>query len=250
MQPQIVIPDFKGRHNSDIQGTVKRLEKAQSYADQSTVIVCPTRGLVPAKVVSSWVGLIRPMNQRCMGPMFATSMEVGEAYNQMVEIILGHPELSKYRYIFSCEEDNILQPDTLLRLYESIEGKVNGKKYDAISGLYFTKGEAGAPMIFGNPMSMPRDFVPQKPVPDQIVEANGLGMGCCLFRASMFKKIEKPWFKSQQEVIPGKGTQCCSQDLYLFNKAGLAGFRMAVDCRVRCGHYDYAGLFGPEDTVW
>lgn len=245
MQPQIVIPDYKGRHNADVAGTVKRLDKAQSYADQSTVIICPTRGLIPAKVVGSWVGLIRPMNQKCMGPMFAMNMEVGDAYNQMVELILGHPELSKYKYIFTCEEDNILQPDALLRLYESIEGKVNGRKYDVVGSLYWTKGEAGQPMIFGNPYEIPKNFVPQKPVPDQIVEACGLGMGANLFRLSIFKKIEKPWFKSVQEMIPGKGTECCSQDLYFYNKAGLAGFRFACDCRVKCGHFDYE-----NDIVW
>jgi len=250
MQPQIIVPDFKGRHNSDIQGTVKRLDKAQSYEDQSTVIICPTRGLIPAKVVGSWIGMLRPMNQRVMGPMFAMSMEVGEAYNQMIEIILGHPELSKYKYVFSVEEDNTIPPDALLKLYEAIEGKVNGKKYDVVGGLYFTKGEMGQPMIFGNPMSMPRDFVPQKPVPDQIVEANGLGMGCNLFRLSMFKKIEKPWFKSQQEVVPGQGTRCCSQDLYFYNKAGLAGFRFACACNVKVGHYDFEGKFGPPDMIW
>lgn len=245
MQPQIVIPDYKGRHNTDVAGTVKRLDKAQSYCDQSTVIICPTRGLIPAKVVGSWIGLIRPMNQKCMGPMFAMSMEVGDAYNQMIELILGHAELSKYKYICTIEEDNCPPMDGLLRLYESIEGKVNGRKYDVVGSLYWTKGEAGQPMIFGNPYEIPKNFVPQKPIPDQIVEANGLGMGFNLFRTSMFKKIEKPWFKSVQEVIHGKGSECCSQDLYFYNKAGLAGFRFACDCRVKTGHLDYE-----NDQLW
>jgi len=250
MEPQIITPDFKGRHNKDIPATVSRLEKAQSYTDQSTVIICPTRGQIPAKVVATWLGLLRPMNQKVMGPMFALGMEVGDAYNQMISVVLANPELSKFKYIFTCEEDNTLPPDVLLRLYESIEGKVNGKKYDAVSGLYFTKGEGGQPQIYGNPAEMPRNYMPQRPINDQIVECNGIGMGAALYRLSMFKKMEKPWFKTQQEVVPGEGTKCFSQDLYWCDKAALHGFRLAVDCRVKVGHYDYAGQFGPEDTVW
>jgi len=245
MEPQIITPDFKGRHNQDISATVRRLEKAQSYTDQSTIIICPTRGVIPAKVVATWLGLLRPMNQKVLGPMFALGMEVGDAYNQLIGAILANPDLAKFKYVFTIEEDNTIPADALLRLYEAIEGKVNGQKYDVVGGLYFTKGEGGQPMIYGNPREMPKNYVPQPPVLNQIVEANGLGMGCNLFRLSMFKKIEKPWFKTQQEVVPGKGTVCMSQDLYFYDKAALAGHRFACDCRVRVGHYDL-----DSDTLW
>lgn len=245
MQPQIITPETGGRHNSNLAGVIKRLDKSQSYSDQSTVIICPCRGQIPAKVVGSWIGLMRPMNQKVMGPMFALGMEVGVAYNQLVELILGHPELSKYRYICTIEEDNCVPADGLIKLYEAIEGKVNGQKYDVVGGLYFTKGESGQPMIYGDPKVMPKTFIPQKPVENSIVEANGLGMGFNLFRTSVFKKVEKPWFKSQQEVVPGVGSRVCSQDLYFYEKAAAHGLRFACDCRVKVGHYDLE-----TDILW
>jgi hypothetical protein len=244
MQAQIVIPDFKGQHNADIPKTVKRLEKAQAYADQSTVIISPCRGLISAKVVMSWMGLLKPMNQKVVGPIFALGMEVGDAYNQLVQLVLSNPELSKYKYLCTIEEDNCPPQDGLLRLYEAIEGKVDGRKYDVVGGLYFTKGDGGQPMIYGNPAEMPRNYAPQKPVLDQVVPANGLGMGFNLYRMKIFRDMSCPWFKTQQERTDA-GVKCYSQDLWFYEQASMVGCRFACDCRVKVGHYDFE-----TDMMW
>ncbi len=170
MKPQIVIPDLEGVHNrSDV--TNLRLNKGKTYQDLSTIIICPTRGQIPAKVVQSWIGIMRPMNQQVIGPIFAIGLEVAAAYNNMIEQILDNPGLAKFKYILTIEEDNMPPPDGLLRLYENIDD------YDVIGGLYWTKGEEGQPMIYGDPNVMPRNFIPQVPVADSIQPANGLGMG-------------------------------------------------------------------------
>lgn len=62
--------------------------------------------MIPAKVVQSWMGLMRPMNQKVIGPMFGIGMEVGESYNNMIQSILDNPELSTWKYILTIEEDN------------------------------------------------------------------------------------------------------------------------------------------------
>lgn len=244
MKPQIVVPAFEGAHNLDLKAVNERLEKSQSYADLSTVIVCPSRGKIAAKVVGSWIALLRPMNQKVVGPLFGLGMAVDEAYNSLIELILAHPELATYKYLLTIEEDNTPPYDGLLKLYEAIEGKVNGQKYDVVGGLYFTKGELGQPMIYGDPKVMPRNFIPQKPVADQIVEANGLGMGFSLFRLEMFKRIKKPWFKTQQEMTP-EGLKAATQDLYFYSKAATEGYRFACDCRTKVGHYDFE-----NDMLW
>ena len=114
------------------------------------------------------------------------------------------------------EDDNIPPPDGLIKLYESIG------KYDVVSGLYWTKGEAGQPMIYGNPMEVPLSFRPQAPIPDAVQEACGLGMGFNLFKLDMFrdKKLRKPWFKTLQKYDPqGGGSACYTQDLYFYEDA-------------------------------
>ena len=241
MKPQIVIPDFEGKHNSNLEESAKRVENAKTYKDLSTIIVCPTRGVIPAKVVQSWLGLMRPMNQKCIGPLFIIGMEVGEAYNNVIEMILNNPELSKWKYILTIEEDNMPPPDGLLKLYEHMD------KFDAIGGIYWTKGEGGQPMIYGNPKSIPLTFIPQIPIPDTVQECNGLGMGFTLFRLEIFKdgKIPKPFFKTMQEYTPGQGAKCYTQDLYFFENIHKLGYRVACDTRCKVGHYDIE-----NDIVW
>lgn len=240
MKPQIIMPDT-GRHNADLAAATARLTQAQSYRDLSTVIVCPTRGTLYPRVVSSWFALMRPMNQKVLGPIFLSGMEVGEAYNAGVEMILNSPELSKWKYMLTLEEDNLPPPDGLLKLYESIEQG----PYDAVGGLYWTKGPGGQPMIYGDPGVMPKNFIPQIPVPDAVQPCHGLGMGFTLFRIKAFKTLPKPWFKTQQEYVPGQGTRMYTQDLYFFDTAARKGLRFASDNRVCVGHYD-----PNEDIVW
>lgn len=246
-EPQIVVPDYAGYHNKDVKESAKRLEKAGSYKDQSTIIICPTLGKIPAKVVQSWMALIRPMNQKVIGPLFAINMEVGEAYNQMIQSILDNPELSKWKYILSIEEDNMPPADGLLKLYEAIEGKVDGQKYDVVGGLYWTKGEGGQPMIYGDPKVMPKNFIPQMPWPETVQPANGLGMGFNLYRLDMFKdpKLRKPWFVTKQDYVEGQGGSSYTQDLYFYEDAAKHGYRFACDNRVKVGHYDFN-----NDIVW
>ena len=240
MKPQVVMPDYSGIHNQDLDGSIERLENSKSYQDLSTIIICPTRGQIPAKVVQSWMGLMRPMNQKVIGPLFSIGMEVGSAYNTMIENILSNPELSTWKYILTIEEDNMPPADGLLKLYESM------KEYDVVQGLYWTKGDAGQPMIYGNPNVIPKNFIPQRPVKDAVMHCNGLGMGFNLFKLDIFKNkdLPKPWFKTVQEVTGG-GARAYTQDLYFYENAGKLGYRFACDCRVKVGHYDFA-----NDIIW
>ncbi|MCX7778671.1 MAG: hypothetical protein N2259_00240 [Patescibacteria group bacterium] len=239
MKPQIVIENYQGTHNANILKSIERLEKGKAYQDLSTICIVPTRGMIPAKAAQSWMGLITPMNQK-FTRIFMIGMEVGEAYNAAIELILANPELSKWKYILTLEEDNLPPPDGLLKLYENMD------KYDVIGGLYWTKGEGGQPMIYGDPNDPEMNFRPQPPRME-IQPCNGLGMGFTLFRLELFKdpRIEKPWFKTCQEYDPQRGSKIYTQDLYFFEKIRQFGYKVACDTRVRVGHYD------PQmDIVW
>lgn len=72
MKPEIILPYAPGTQNADLAKANARLTSSQSYKDLSTVIVTPTRGgrsLCP-RFVSAVMGLMRPMNQKCIGPTF------------------------------------------------------------------------------------------------------------------------------------------------------------------------------------
>lgn len=245
MTLQIITPEG-GFHNQDLSKSQARLARGGSYRDLSTVCLIPTRGMIPARVLQSWFSMLTPMNQK-FSRLFLTGMEVGDAYEQAASYVAADPTLSTWKYVLTLEEDNMPPPDGLLRLYESIEGKVDGRKYDAVGGLYWTKGPEGQPMIYGNPAEMPMNFVPQFPQMDVVQPCNGLGMGFTLFRISMLKdpRIPRPLFHTLQSYEAGIGTKGYTQDLYFFEKAAGWGYKFACDTRVRVGHYDV-----DQDMVW
>jgi len=230
--PKEFLQNDVGYHNGNIDSATERLIKGNTYKDLSTIWVTPTRGVLKPRVVSSWIGLMRPMNQPFIGPLFIEQDEVGIAYQKIFDMILDNPELSKFKYILSVEEDNLPPQDGLMKLYESIE-----KGYDCVAGLYWTKGETGQPMIYGNPDVMPRNFVPQIPKSETLQHCNGLGMGFNLWRIESFqnklKDMPKPWFKTVQE-----NNKQFTQDLWFYNEAAKYGYKVACDTRIRVGHLD------------
>lgn len=233
---QIVTESTIGFHNSDPDAARRQAK----YRDLSTICVIPTRGMIHFRVVQSWMALMAPMNQKFTRFM-VQGMEVGAAYSAAIENILAHPELKKWKYILTMEEDNMPSPDSLLKLYDSIE------KYDAVGGLYWTKGIGGKPMCYGNPRSIPVDFIPFLPPTDQVAPCRGLGMGFTLFRMELFKdkRLSRPMFRTVQQVIPGKGAACYTQDLKFFEDAGKLGYKFACDTSVKIGHFD-----SDEEKVW
>lgn len=239
-KPAIIIGAYDaGRHNDAPRQSAKRIRASKIYEDQSTICVIPTRGVIPARVVETWWGLMTPMNHKFIRLMIR-GMEVGEAYNQAIRLILDHPDLSKWRYVLTLEEDNMPPPDGLLRLIEAM-GK--HPEYAAIGGLYWTKGDEGMPMIYGDP-KLPLAFNPQIPKPDTVQETNGLGMGFTLFRLDVFRQFADPWFVTKQEWSPAGSVQY-TQDLHAFETMRRAGMRVACHTGVKVGHLDVE-----TDTVW
>ena len=181
-----------------------KVHHGSTYRDTSTVIVCPTRGMIHHRVVNSWQGLIAPMNQ-------------------------------KKAFLFA-------PADAHIRLLESIEAG----PFDAVGGLYWTKGDFNMPMAYGDPAEYQRtgvlDFRPRDVraclAAGQVMEVNGIAMGCTLYRMSLFRELAAPWFVTVADVVPDKGPQAFTQDLYFCERAKRAGKRFAVDMRVRVGHID------------
>lgn len=234
--PQIIVGSYDGGlHNADAGASAKRIKDGKGYRDLSTVCVIPTRGVIPARAVEAYMALMAPMNQ-AFNRVWISGMEVADAYNTAIERILAHPVLSTWKYILTLEEDNIPPPDGLLKLYENID------KYPAgLGGLYWTKGEGGQPMIYGDPTGV-LNFRPQVPQLNTIQECNGLGMGFTLFSMDVFRdeRIPKPFFKTVEEYSPETGASLGTQDLYFFGNARRAGYKVACDTRVRVGHLDPA----------
>lgn len=244
-QPQIISSYEPGKHSADLKKTISRLDKECAYKDLSTIIIVPAFGSIPTRVVASWLNMYTPPNQKVVR-LFAQGMEVGEAYSACIENILANPELAKFKYICFLEHDNLVPPDGLVKLLMHMEER---PEFGGISSLYFTKGYGGVAQIWGDSKDPILNFRPQKPDPNGgLVECNGTGMGFAVMRLSMFKnkKLRRPWFKTTSSQAEG----CYTQDLFFSTDAKKNGYRFAVACDVRVGHFDLEGKFGPPDTTW
>jgi hypothetical protein len=230
-----------GIHNSDLKKSGKRILEGGSWKKQRVVMLIPAGTTIPTKVYLSHCSLIFPPNQASF-KMAAIGMEVGEAFSNSIQDILNHPDISEWEYILTIEHDNIPPQDGVVKLIEAME---KNPQYSCIGGLYWTKGEGGVPQIWGDPKDAQLNFRPQVPDPNGgLVECCGTGMGFNLWRLDMFKdpKLRKPWFKT---LNGSEGQGVGTQDLYFWGDARKHGYRCAIDCSVKVGHYDLA-----SDIIW
>lgn len=241
--PALIVQDMAGFHNGDLEGARSRLIQGGSWRRQRIIMIVPSADMIAAKVYLSHSNLAFPPNNG-VAKILALGQEVGEAYSNAIAGILADPNMSQWEYILTVESDNMPPPDGVLKLCEHME---NHPEFAAISGAYWTKGPGGVLQAWGDVKDPVLNFRPQPPDPSGgLVECCGLGMGFVLYRLSMFKdeRIAKPLFKTQTE------NGIATQDLVFWSKARPLGYRCAVACDVRVGHYDREGAFGPPDMVW
>jgi hypothetical protein len=203
------------------------MEDSAAWKKARIIVILPASDTISTKVALSHWNLYFPPNNGVYR-MVALGQEVGAAYSNTIEMILEHPELSQWEYILTIEHDNVPLPDGVIKLVEQMN---KHPELDCIGGLYWTKGEGGVPQIWGDPKDPLLNFRPQPPVPGELVECCGTGMGFNLWRISMFKDkdLRRPWFKTE-----GSSTQ----DLYAWSDFRKHGYKCAVDCSVLVGHYD------------
>jgi hypothetical protein len=257
-KPQLVVTDMSGHHAQHMPETISRLQRGGSWKKQRVVVILPAADLVPAKCVLSWWNMAFPPNNGAV-KIIALGDEVGEAYSRAIESVLAHPDLSQWEYILTLEHDNAPPADGLIKLIERMQ---DHPEYAWISGLYFTKGFAmqrsdgtgtsggGCAQIWGDINDPMTNYRPMPPRADGgLIECYGTGQGFSLFRMAMFKdeRLAKPWFKTKRGM---NGEGIGTQDLVFAAEARKYGYRCAVDCSVKVGHYDLRGEFGPPDTMY
>lgn len=238
---ELIIQDFGGKHNFDLKKTNERLTKEGAWKRQRIIVILPVDKMMSAKVALSHWNLIFPPNNAVVR-MLAIGAEVGAAYSEAIESILNHPDLSQWEYILTIESDNMPPQDGVLKLLKDMDAH---PEFSCIGGLYFCKGEMGCAHIWGDPTDPVLNFRPLPPDPSGgLVECCGSSMGFHLWRMEMFKdkRLRRPFFKT---LRGDEGTGIGTQDLYFWGDARKYGYRTAVDCSIKVGHYDVA-----NDILW
>jgi hypothetical protein len=222
-----------GRNNTSLAESIDKLNASGQWKKQRIVYLVPGASSIPARVYLSHRGMIFPPNQP-VAPIYIENTEVGAAYETGFDLILKSEDLSTWEYILTVETDNLPPGDGVLKLIKRME---EHPEFLSIGGLYWTKFENGVPQIWGDVSDPVLNWRPQMPVPGQLVECCGTGMGFNLWRIPMLKELKKkmegPWFKTVAGK-EGMGTQ----DLHFWGKARKHGMRCAIDCDVLVGHLD------------
>lgn len=68
--------------------------------------------------------------------------------------------------------------------------------------------------------------------PQAVFGVKGGGLGCALIRTSVFKRMQRPWFR----YVEYQNGSVLSEDLYFCTRASEAGIAIMADGRIRCGH--------------
>ena len=239
-----IITLHPGIHNQQLAEASAKLTEGGAWKKQRILYVIPAGEKIRSDVYLSHRNLVFPPNQP-MIPLLVRNAEVGAAFQASIDVALSNPMLREFEYLFTIEHDNVpAQGNEVLKLIAAME---KHPEYSAISGLYWTKGQAGVPQIWGDIKDPVQNYRPQPPdVSGAVKECWGIGMGFALYRMSMFleleaKKVERPWFKTVGTVPTDQGVG--TQDLYFWGRVARPnGFRCAVDCSTTIGHIDDQGV--------
>jgi len=201
-----------------------------NFKDMRVLIGMPTRGLLSAQWVLSFLKQSHPVNTS-IDYKFVIGKEVGEARNELAQEAL---KLGT-EYLIFIDDDVIIPPNTITKLINIAD---QGK--DIVAGVYYTKQIPPEPLIFkGRGTGCFKNWK----IGEIIDDLDGVGMGLTLLRTAIFKKIKKPWFKTVESSrkLTNKGNLFYSVDesLYFCNKAISKGFKITVDTSIQGIHFDY-----------
>lgn len=127
-------------------------------------------------------------------------------------------------HVFFVDDDLLIPQDTLTRLLAHDK--------DIVSGLYLTRNFPHAPIAMDIALTDGScRFKFLKSGETGLVEAVNFGLGCCLIKTDVFRKMEKPWIRLGQ-----LNPQEWNDDIEFFNRARHSGYQLWLDLDVRCGH--------------
>lgn len=126
---------------------------------------------------------------------------------------------------------HLLWVDQDMMLSLNIVRRLLGADKDVVSAVYFGKDDAHLPVAFddadkGTPLLEP---------PTDLQQVGGVGMGCCLTKTSVFRRMEehfgdRTWFKCQE------GPGFSGEDLWFARRCKAMGVPIWLDGREDCVH--------------
>jgi len=157
---------------------------------------------------------------------------IDKARNDLVKMALK----DNCDYVFFIDSDVLIPKGALDELLKM--------DVDIASGLYFSKGKPYLPVA--RVKEGDRHFFLEDFEFNQIMEVQGVGMGCCLIKTDVFRNLDFPYFKLEWRKHEGKDYQI-AEDLYFCDEAKKKGYKVYLNTSIACPHYGIE--VGPEQFV-
>jgi glycosyltransferase involved in cell wall biosynthesis len=200
-----------------------------------------SRGTVPIK----WMTHMNNVKSCFPGGLFwkfiiVERMSWAAARNECIRRCRGN----NFEWAFFIDDD-VFIPENALDLM------LRANK-DIVSGIYWTKTENPAPVIFKEMGKGPMyEFEP-----DQVIPIGGSGAGCLLINMRFFDKFDEaglPYFVENWVYTDPQGMKMkcpIGEDHYFFLKAKELGFQAYAHTGILCDHYDSAkDKFYPGEKI-
>lgn len=168
------------------------------------------------------------------GTMKTTAHGASPARNRNIMIKLALE--NNATHCLFIDDDMAFRPDMLKRLLRH--------DVDIVSGLYLMRNYPHLPVMFDESFADGKcKFKFLTPGTKGLVEVVNTGLGACLIKTEVFKKMPHPWI-TLGECEPDHW----SDDIAFFNRARKYGFKIHVDLEVPCGHMMSAIIWPNRDV--
>ena len=198
-------------------------------------ICVPLYNVVPASFFVNFINRLHELysqNRYDVQIYMMASTIVDKARNDLVNMAINN----NCDYVFFLDSDVLMPPNAIDKLLDM--------QVDIASGLYFTKGKPFLPVA--RVKEGDRHFFLEDFEFNEIREVQGVGMGCCLIKTDVFKKLEFPYFKLEWRKYEGQDYQI-AEDIYFCDEAIKAGYKVHLNTGVVCEHFGVE--VGPEQFM-
>ena len=124
-------------------------------------------------------------------------------------------------YILFMDSDNIITPKDVKKLVADNK--------DMVTGVYFQRGMPYLPVVYEYD-TQGTGFINSHEISTGLKQIDGAGLGACLIKTSVFKKLRNPYFEFNAF---GNGS---TEDFDFFEKCRKAGVELWADWDVPIGH--------------
>ena len=146
----------------------------------------------------------------------------------------------RYDYLMSVDSDIVLPKDTLKKMLAADKDIISGLYIQRIPNTHTLEAYMDTPS--GGVANIPYEYIDGR----GIVEIAACGMGCCLIKGEVFRKMEYPHFLYKSAL---NHRDTISEDVYFCMKARSNGFTVWADESIRCEHIGQTKFLVNESKV-